>query len=94
MAKVIVRHRVSNFETFKQGFLAHAEARKGGGATGHVLIRDESDPNLVTIVLTTKDLARSKAFMANPELHAAMAKSGVEGKPEIWFGNEDDEQTY
>lgn len=94
MATFIIRHRVGNFENWQPGFLAHAPVRKENGIAGHRLLRDSADPNMVTVVLEVSDLARAKSFLASPDLHAAMAKAGVQGAPEIHFLEEASAQTY
>ena len=94
MAQIIIRHRVADYDTWERAFLAHAAARREFGFTGHTILRDESDPNLVTCVNRVRDLARAKAFIAQPELRDAMRAAGVQGPPEFLFCVEADEQAY
>jgi hypothetical protein len=94
MAKLIVKHRVADFDSWKKGFLAHAPERRKSGFTGHLVLRDAGDPNLITCVLSTTDLTRAKAFLGRPELREAMSKAGVQGPPDIAFCEDALEETY
>jgi quinol monooxygenase YgiN len=91
---MIVRHRVANFETWKQVFEEMEGARKAHGWIGYELHRDAADPNVVTIVNHMKDLAGAKAYGASPELRAAMAKGGIQGPPELFFLDDVEARRY
>lgn len=88
MATMIVTHRVSSFDTWKTAYDGHAPARNQAGFTGDTIHRDSNDPNLVTVVLKTNDLAAAKAFAGSSELRSTMEKAGVQGAPEIKFLND------
>jgi hypothetical protein len=94
MAKLIVRHRVANFEAWKQAFLGMTAVRKKFGFTGHTVVQDANDPNIVTIINHAKDLASAKAYAGSAELREGMVKAGVQGPPEAFFCEEADEQRY
>jgi hypothetical protein len=94
MAKLIVRHRVANFESWKSVFDGMTELRKRHGFTGHTLVRDAADPSVVTIINEVKDLAGAKAYGGSPELRDAMARGGVQGPPEVFFCEEQEARTY
>jgi hypothetical protein len=85
MATLIIKHRVANFDTWRQGFEAHASERKKYGFTACTVLRDTTDPNLLTCVLQAKDMTQAKTFLAQPALRDAMEKAGVQGAPEISF---------
>ncbi len=88
MATMIVKHRVANFETWKQVFDGMTDLRRQHGWTSHLVLRDASDPNLVTIVNRMQTLDGAKKYGASPELRAAMQKVGVQGAPEISFAED------
>jgi quinol monooxygenase YgiN len=94
MAKLIVRHRVANFEAWQKVFLDMVPVRKRFGFTGHTLLRDAADPNLVTVINHVKDVASAKAYAASPELREGMSKAGVQGPPDVSFCEEVSEQPY
>jgi hypothetical protein len=85
MATLIIKHRVASFDTWRQGFEAHAPERKKHGFTSCTVLRDTTDPNLLTCVLQAKDMTEAKTFLALPALRDAMQKAGVQGVPEISF---------
>lgn len=94
MAHLVIRHRVANFDSWLPGFQASHAARKQAGFTGHLILRDATDPNLVTAVLAVEDLERAKAFVSSPALHEAMARAGVQGPPDVYFCNDVEEKKY
>jgi hypothetical protein len=93
-AKLIVRHRVNNFDTWQKAFLDMIPVRKKYGFTGHTLVQDAGDPNMVTIINHVKDVASAKAYAGSPELREGMQKAGVAGPPEVFFCEEIGDQSY
>lgn len=94
MATMIVKHRVANFEKWKVVFDEMETARRQNGWSGHIVLRDANDPNLVTIVNRVRDAAGAKAYGASPELRAAMEKGGIQGPPEVTFLSDTEEKQY
>jgi hypothetical protein len=94
MATMIVKHRVANFESWKKVFDEMSPVRAKHGWTGHLVLQDASDPNLVTIVNRMGTLAQAKAYGGSPELRAAMQQAGVQGVPEISFNEDADDRKY
>ncbi|HEX2733556.1 MAG TPA: hypothetical protein VHM70_18220 [Polyangiaceae bacterium] len=94
MATIIVKHRVANFETFKNVYEAGISNRKQYGWTGHLILRDATDPNIVTVVNRVRDLESAKRYAALPVLQADLARAGVQGAPEVSFMDESGEHTY
>jgi quinol monooxygenase YgiN len=94
MATMIVKHRVGNFETWKQIFDEMDPARRQHGWVGYDVLRDAADPNLVTIVNRVKDLAGAKAYGGSPELRAAMGRAGIQGAPDITFLEDAESRRY
>ena len=88
MAAMIVKHRVANFDQWKKVFDSLEPVRLEYGWIGHDVLRDAADPNVVVIVNHVKDLLGAKAYGGSEVLHAAMAKGGVQGVPEIQFYND------
>lgn len=93
-ATLIVRHRVSNFDTWKKVFDTMVATRAAHGWTSTLVLRDAADPNMVTIVNRVKDLEGAKRYGASPGLRTAMVESGVQGAPEIFFTEEAEEHAY
>jgi hypothetical protein len=80
---VEISHTVKDFVTWKKGFDADEPMRKASGLELIVLGRSAENPNTVCIVLHASDVAKAKAFVANPRLKDLMEKNGVITKPEF-----------
>jgi hypothetical protein len=94
MATLIVKHRVANFDSWKKIFDEMGAVRAKHGWTSHLVLRDATDPNVVTIVNRMKSLDGAKAYGGSPELRQAMERGGVQGAPEISFNEDAAEATY
>jgi hypothetical protein len=92
MATLIVKHRVANFEAWKKVFDEMIPVRAKHGWTGHLVLQDAADPNVVTIVNRVKTLEGAKAYGGSPELRAGMQRGGVQGAPEVSFCEDADEK--
>jgi quinol monooxygenase YgiN len=92
MATLFVRHKVSDYDSWKRVYDDFAPVRKERGVTGASVYRDASEPSTVIVTHQFNDLGSAKAFADSKELKEAMANAGVAGPPELWFG-EDIEHT-
>jgi hypothetical protein len=81
----IVRHRVSDFATWKEGFDAAAEYRAASGMTGAKVFTAAEDPQQVTAVLEFGSIEQAKAHLTDPVLAEKMKALGVLDKPEVSF---------
>jgi quinol monooxygenase YgiN len=93
-ATMIVKHRVSDFDAWKKIFDELEALRRQHNWIGYEVLRDATDPNLVTIVNHIKDLAGAKAYGQSPDLRAAMQRAGMQGAPEIAFLNDSESLRY
>ena len=94
MATLIVKHRVANFEAWKLVFDEMQPIRARHGWKSTRVLRDATEPNLVTIINHVASLDGAKAYGGSPELRAAMAKGGVLGPPEISFNEDAADASY
>lgn len=94
MASMFVRHRVADYAKWKPVFDEHEEARRAYGMTAHSLHRDPDDPNVIIVALRVTDVARAKEFARSESLRSAMERAGVQGPPEIWFGEDLEDKRY
>ncbi len=79
----VVNHRVTDFDTWKAAFDAHAGARAEAGIVSSHINRSVDDPNQLSVYLAGSDAAKFEAFFTSPELKSAMSEAGVEGPPTI-----------
>jgi hypothetical protein len=94
MATMIARMRVANFERWKEDFESMTGARQKSGWLEHRVVRDATDPNIVTVISRVGDLDAAKRYGQSNELRAAMQRSGVLGPPEISFCDDESERRY
>ena len=94
MAKVIVQHLVTDYDTWIAVFNERQAVRQAHGATGHPVCHAAADPNMIVIVNDFASLDGALAFSQDPSLPAAMAKGGVTGAPQVWITNEADAAAY
>jgi len=88
MSTVIIRHRVADYDTWKAAFDEHGSARRDHGLADTGLLRDEDDPSMVTVLMSTDDTARAREFFASDTLREAMQGAGVESQPDMWIAND------
>jgi hypothetical protein len=94
MATMIAKMRVANFERWKEDFESMTDARSKSGWIEHRVLRDATDPNIVTVISRVKDLDSAKRYGQSTELRDAMQRSGVLGPPDISFCEDDSERLY
>jgi heme-degrading monooxygenase HmoA len=85
---ILVRHKVEDFDSWKQGFDASADLRRSHGAEKGHLFRSADNPDEVFILFHWDDMDRAKAFTQSAELREAMEKSGVTDQPDVFFLDE------
>ena len=91
MAYLLVRHKVEDYERWKPGFDEHGATRRANGSLGARLFRNAADPNEVLILMAWDDIDRAGLFVESDDWHEAMARSGVNDRPDVWFLEEVDQ---
>jgi quinol monooxygenase YgiN len=84
-ARLFVRHEVADYGVWRKAFDAFAPTAKKAGALNGAVYRSAEDANDVTVIHDFHSVDKAKAFVASPELKAAMEKAGVKGAPQIWI---------
>jgi len=79
----IIYHSVKDYAAWRPGFDTDSTARRASGLGDIVVGKKVGKPNDVEIVLMASDIAKAKAFAADPRLKDVMQKNGVTSKPEI-----------
>ena len=88
MVYLNVRHTAANYAKWREGFDAHATARRAAGATGvQQVYRDVENPNAITIMMEWENAEKARKFAQDPALREVMEKAGVIGAPEVRFIN-------
>jgi len=81
MDVVTIYHTVKDYDKWRAGFDTDSIARNASGLSFVAVERSADKPNDVKIVLAPSDMAKAKAFMADPRLKDLMDKLGVITKP-------------
>ena len=89
MIRMFVRHAVSDFKAWKQGYDSFDDTRRGLGVRGDAVFCGAESPEDVTVWHDFDDLASARAFLDSPELASVMEKAGVTGEPQVWFCERD-----
>jgi hypothetical protein len=84
---MLIRHKVEDFATWKEGYDAHAPKRAEAGLTEKYLLRSVQAPNEVVILFEAQDVHRAQAFAESADLRETMQGLGVIDKPDIYFLN-------
>jgi hypothetical protein len=82
---VDVIHTVKDYAKWRPVFDADSANRKAAGMQDLAVGRDADDANRLLLAFKISDMAKAKAFAADPKLKAAMDKGGVNSKPEMTY---------
>jgi heme-degrading monooxygenase HmoA len=85
MIHVFVRHKISDYNQWKEAFDAHLNTRKRAGETGFRLFHNVEDPREIFLISDWQSTEEARKFMNSDELRDAMQKSGVIGAPEVRY---------
>ncbi len=87
LTRVIVTHKVKDWDAWKKSFDSHKQARIDAGLTDRAIGYSVGDTHTVTVAFIINDLQKAEAFMASKDLKDKMAEAGVVGPPDIFFYN-------
>ncbi|HVS92154.1 MAG TPA: hypothetical protein VHE59_08995 [Mucilaginibacter sp.] len=82
---VDVVHSIKDYAKWRPVFDADSANRKAAGMQTVAVGRNADNPNSILVAVKVPDVAKAKAFMADPKLKATMDKSGVVSKPDVQF---------
>ena len=85
MVHVLVRHKVSDFNRWKESFDSHLNTRMQAGETGFRLFQSVEDPREVTLLLDWDSIEHARTFIGSDELRSRMQQAGVVGTPDVQF---------
>ena len=80
--RIAVKHEISDMAQWRTAFDADKVNREKAGMFDICIASDESNDNLITVVIGTDDLEACKAVMKDPKVGEMMKKAGVVGEPE------------
>jgi hypothetical protein len=83
MAKLILSHKVSDYNTWKKSYDSDKERRTANGVTEIAVGKKSDDPNMVYMIFDIKDIDNMNKMFSDPGLQKAMQEAGVMSKPEM-----------
>jgi heme-degrading monooxygenase HmoA len=85
MVHVLIRHKVADYNRWKQAFDSHLNSRKHAGETGCRIFHTVDDPREVVLFLDWDAIEPARKFMKSDELRKAMQEAGVQGSPDVQY---------
>jgi len=83
--RIYVRHEVNDYTAWRKVYNEFNATRRKLGVVNQAVYRTVDNGNDITVIHDFKSMEQAKAFVASPDLKAAMDKAGVKGAPQIWF---------
>jgi hypothetical protein len=80
-----IRHKVDDYERWKQLFDGDAELRLAHGSGCARVFRNDSEPDEVWLLLEWDDLARARLFARSEDLVDFMNRAGIADHPDYWY---------
>ena len=81
----MIGHQVADVDAWLEAYDAADELQKSNGIIGHAANVSLDDPNLVLVYHQAETFDDLRAFLANPDLRAAMEAAGVTSEPDVSF---------
>jgi quinol monooxygenase YgiN len=85
MATIVVQHRVSDYDAWRDVYDGFADVQQAGGVIAESVHRSKDDPNVVLVLHRFGSMDEAQAFADDPKLRDAMQRGGVEGAPRVEF---------
>jgi len=84
-ARVVMKHQVKDYNSWKIQFDEHYQVRKDAGLTDRLLAYSFENHNIVYVVNAVSDINKAKDFFKSKDLKEKMKAAGVEGVPTTFF---------
>lgn len=85
MQALLIRHKVSDYDTWRRLFDAEIETRRANGARGVSVFRSREDQSEVWLLLEWDDLVRARLFTRSTDSLDLMDRAGVTDLPDYWY---------
>ncbi len=85
MVHVLLHHKVSDFNRWKESFDSHLNTRMHAGELGFRLFQSVDDPRDVTLLLDWDSVEHARKFMGSEDLRGRMQQAGVVGDPDVQY---------
>jgi len=91
MPALLIRHRVTDFATWKPVFDEQDATRRAHGCRGGRLFRNAADPHEMLILLEWDDPERARLFAQSDDLREELTRADVVDEPDLWCLEETDQ---
>jgi hypothetical protein len=81
---LLIRHKVDDYERWKQVFDGDAELRLAHGSRNARIFRNKAEQDEVWLLLEWDDLARARLFLRSEDLADFLNRAGIVGQPDYW----------
>ena len=85
MTQLFIRHKVKDYDNWKEGFDSVLDFRTSNGAVESQVYRDPDDSNNITVITKFDNIDAAKKFAGLPELKEKMTEIGVLEEPTVFF---------
>jgi hypothetical protein len=85
MVRMMIRHGVRDYRTWRRAYDAFDKERRGMGVTKHAVYRAVGKPNDVTVTHDFASITVARKFAGSRRLREVMKGAGVRSAPTIWF---------
>ena len=86
-ARLMVTHKVKDWDAWKKSFDDHKQARLDAGLIDRGLGYRDGDNHMVSIVFAVTDKKKADDFSKSKDLKDKMAEAGVDGPPTFFYYN-------
>jgi hypothetical protein len=83
MVLLAVQHPVRDYQEWRAVYDSVGELQRAGGVTAESVHQLAGEPNTVLVLHHFATVAEAEAFLANPDLRAAMERGGVTAPPRV-----------
>jgi hypothetical protein len=85
MVRLFVRHRVEDYDSWRNVYDNFSAQQQAGGVRGEAVYQSVDDPNDVTVWHDFDDVETARAYLDSPAVIDAIGAAGVLGEPQVWF---------
>jgi hypothetical protein len=82
---LLIRLKVTDFDTWRRVFDEDAGTRQANGALGGRVFRNDADPDELWLLLEWDDLRRARLFVMSDDLTDELIRAGVTGETDFWL---------
>ena len=83
--RVMIKHKVKDWDAWKKSFDGHKQARMDAGLTDRALGYEVGNNKMVSIVLLVSDMKKAEDFSKSEDLKKKMQEGGVDGPPTVFY---------